>query len=201
MGYFSKEVYQRKADYAYRISTAGLDKIVYSIITENTTEENAKIIKEKIDSKTYSDEMLNLYMELMPISELSHKRHEIHSTSCNDFVNNIIDLHTIGTQYSTGDSLIDEVNRINKKYHFVDDDIPFITEVELMMDVNSTEEILEYYGEEPSDDDNADTNRVRELLATDWSEKLDYWSDSVRLWYRKLNEKFDTNFPDKSPLI
>jgi len=76
MGYFSKEVYQRKEDYAYRISTAGLDKIVYSILTENKTEQNAKIIKEQIDSKTYSDEMWNLYMELMPITNLSQSKAE-----------------------------------------------------------------------------------------------------------------------------
>ena len=36
-----------------------------------------------------------------------------------------------------------------------------------MPDVDSTEEILEYYGEKPSDDDNADTNHIIELLAED----------------------------------
>ncbi|MDD5928358.1 MAG: hypothetical protein PUC37_01015 [Spirochaetales bacterium] len=160
MANLTKEDFQRKTDYANRISKEGMDKIIYSILTKNTTEENAKIIKEQIDSKTYSDEMLNLFIELMPIADLSHKRHEIHSTSVDKFVEKLIELQTIGTQYSLGDSLIDDVNRINKKYHLVDDDVPFISEVELMIDVDSTKEILEYYGEEPSDDDNADTNRV-----------------------------------------
>lgn len=135
----------------------------------------------------------------MPIIEFSHKRHEIHSTSVDKFVGNLIELHSIGSQYSTRDCLIDEVNHINKKYHLADDDIPFISEVELMPDVDSTEEILEYYGEKPSDDDNADTNRVIELLAEDWWEKIDSWSNSVRGWYGKLNEKFGTRFPDNSP--
>lgn len=199
MANLTKEEFQRKADYANKISKEGMDKIIYSILTKNTTKENAKIIKDKIDSKTYSDEMLNLYMELMPIVDLSHKRHELHSTPTDDFISNKCELHTIGTQYSTGDSLIDEVNRINKKYHLVDDDIPFISEVELMVDVDSTEEILEYYGEKPSDDDNADSNRVRELLAEDWCQKIDCWSYSVRGWYGELNEKFGTSFPDNSP--
>ena len=176
-----------------------MDKIIYSILTKNTTEEKAKIIKEQIDSKTYSDEMINLFMELMPIANLSHKRHEIHSTSVDKFVENLSELHTIGTQYSTGDSLIDDVNRINKKYHLVDDDVPFISVVELMLDVDSTEEILEYYGEKPSDDDDADTNRILNLLVEDWAEKIDSWSNSVRGWYGKLNEKFGTRFPDNSP--
>ena len=117
MANLTKEEFQRKADYANRISKEGMDKIMYSILTKKTTEENAKIIKDQIDSKTYSDEMFNLCMELMPIIDLSHKRHEIHSTSVDKFVKNLIELHTIGTQYSTGDSLIDDVNRINKKYH------------------------------------------------------------------------------------
>lgn len=199
MANLTKEEFQRKADYANRISKEGMDKIIYSILTKNTTEEKAKIIKEQIDSKTYSDEMINLFMELMPIADLSHKRHEIHSTSVDKFVENLSELHTIGTQYSTGDSLIDDVNRINKKYHLVDDDVPFISEVELMLDVDSTEEILEYYGEKPSDDDDADRNRILNLLVEDWAEKIDSWSNSVRGWYGKLNEKFGTRFPDNSP--
>ena len=199
MANLTKEEFQRKADYANRISKEGMDKIIYSILTKNTTEEKAKIIKEQIDSKTYSDEMFNLFMELMPIADLSHKRHEIHSTSVDKFVENLSELHTIGTQYSTGDSLIDDVNRINKKYHLVDDDVPFISEVELMLDVDSTEEILEYYGEKTSDDDDADKNRILNLLVEDWAEKIDSWSNSVRGWYGKLNEKFGTRFPDNSP--
>lgn len=92
-----------------------MDKIVYSILTENTTEENAKIVKEQIDSKIYSKEILNLIEALMPIIDLSHKRHEIHSTFVDNFVGNLIELHSIGSQYSIEDCLIDEVNRINKK--------------------------------------------------------------------------------------
>lgn len=53
MANLTKEEFQRKTDYANRISREGLDKIVYSILTENTTEESAKIVKEQIDSKLY----------------------------------------------------------------------------------------------------------------------------------------------------
>ena len=65
--------------------------------------------------------------------------------------------------------------------------------------IRRLQEILEYYGEKTSDDDNADTNRVIELLAEDWWEKIDSWSNSVRGWYGKLNEKFGIRFPDNSP--
>ena len=78
MAYFSKEIYDRKRDYAYRISNEGLEKIALYLVAENpkykdVTWESDDELLDEIDS-----EIEGLIYELEPIAELSHKRHEIH---------------------------------------------------------------------------------------------------------------------------
>ena len=188
MAFFTKE------KNGSRTSRKVMGNIVFSILTENSNDKNADLIKEKLESQMYSDEMQDLFEELMPIFDLSQKMHEISSTPGTKFANNLIDLHTIGSNYSTGDSLIDDVNTLNKKYHLIDCDIPYITEVEVMEGAESTDEILKHYGENLSDDENANYDRAHELLAHDWDKRITSWSHAVGNWYNKLNEKFNTEF-------
>ena len=34
------------------------------------------------------------------------------------------------------------------------------------------------------------------LLFEDWDRCINKWSDSVRKWFKEINKKFDTDFPD-----
>lgn len=194
MAYFSKEVYDRKRDYAYRISKDGLEKIALYLVAENPKYKNVDWDSDDELLDEMDSEIEELIDELEPIAELSHKRHEIHSTDRKHFVNDSSDLHKIGTQYSDN-CLIDEVNSLNKKYNLVADKVPYINCVEVDFDTDSDEDILDYYGEDVSDDEDENHNKAYECMFFDWDEQINKWSDSVRKWFRELNKKFDTDFP------
>lgn len=196
MAYFDKETYERKARYAYRISREGLEKIAVYLVSENPKYNNADLddedIQDEIDKK-----IEGLIYELEPIAELSHKRHEIHSTDRSHFIYGSVDLHKVGTEYSDG-CLIDDVNELSEKYNLVNEKIPYIKLPECDTYIDSDEDILNYYGIDISDDEDENHINAYEALFEDWDDCIDNWSHSVRKWFRKLNEKFGTDFPDES---
>lgn len=194
MAYFSKDTYDRKRNYAYRISKEGLEKIALYLVSENPKYKNADLDDENVQDEIDS-EIEDLIYELKPIAELSHKRHEIHSTDRRHFMSDSSDLHEVGTEYSDG-CLIDEVNALNKKYNLVNEKIPYIKLPEVDFDIDSDEDILNYYGIDVSDDENENHTNAYETLFEDWDDCINKWSNSVRQWFKELNEKFDTDFPD-----
>ena len=74
MAYFSKDIYDRKRDYAYRISNEGLEKIALYLVSENPKYKNADLDDEDVQDEIDS-EIEDLIYELEPIAELSHKKH------------------------------------------------------------------------------------------------------------------------------
>lgn len=64
------------------------------------------------------------------------------------------------------------------------------------MDVDSDEDILDYYGEDVSEDEHENHEKAYELLFEDWDKCINKWSDSIRKWFKEINKKFDTDFPD-----
>ena len=194
MAYFDKETYERKRNYAHRISREGLEKIATQLVLEDPKYENVNLDDEDVQDEI-DKEIEGLIYELEPIAKLSHKRHEIHSTNRGHFIADSFDLHKVGTEYSDG-CLIDDVNELNKKYNLVDEKIPYIKLPEVDFDIDSDEDILDYYGINISDDEDENHTNAYEALFEDWDDCINKWSDSVRKWFRKLNEKFGTDFPD-----
>lgn len=194
MAYFSKDIYDRKRDYAYRISNEGLEKIALYLVSENPKYKNADLDDEDVQNEI-DKEIEDLIYELEPIAELSHLRHNIHSTDRGHFIADSSDLHKVGTEYSDG-CLIDDVNELNKKYNLVDEKLRYISLPQCDMDIDSDEDILDYYGEDISEDEDENHEKAYELLFEDWDDCINKWSDSVRQWFREINKKFDTDFPD-----
>lgn len=214
MAYFSKEVYDRKREYAYRTSREGLTAVAtilaindmgidkkYPELTLDAWEEYL----DSLDADEYNekdDELNDLIsdyeIELEPLKELSHARHEIHSTSREHFLVDDNPVHRlltdVGTQYSDG-GMVYEVNKLNKKLKLVDKDIPEMYIPDVSMD-DSIEEVLEYYDIEVSDDYDENVENAREALMNDYSEIVNDWSNSVRDWFGELNERFGSDFPD-----
>ena len=194
MSYFSKEIYQKKRDYAYTVSSKGLENVATYLVAENPKYKNADLSNDDIFQEINSviEDLIN---ELEPIQQLSHKRHEIHSANRRHFVNDSSELSKIGNQYSDG-CLIDDVNRLNRKYNLVKDVVKLIGDVGVSYDSDSDEEILGYYGEDYVGlDDNEIHEKAYELMVWDWDATINKWSDSVRAWFKEINKKFNTDFP------
>lgn len=177
MAYYSKEAYEKKREFAYRTSSDSIETLAMAILG-----------KKEIDNQVEE-----LAKELKPIAELSHKRHEIHSTDRKHFINDVDELTKVGNEYSDG-CLINDVDELNKKYHLTDAELPLIGDV-TVTGQDSDEDILDYYSETPSGDEFKDHNRAIELMVEDWDNIINSWSDAVREWFRKINEKYGTNFP------
>lgn len=185
MSYFSKDAYDRKREYAYRTSADGVERIA-SYIVANTMQPDDPDAEQRMDE---------LVEELQPIAELSHKRHEIHSTDPQHFAYDISLLTEVGNEYSDG-CLIDTVEELNRKYSLVPEGIPYIGDVLVSPESDTTEEILDYYGKEPTGDEDADRNTAVDLVVEDWSNVINTWSSAVRAWFGKLNRKVGSDFPD-----
>ena len=198
MAYFTKEEYQRKTEYACGVSEVGVIKLALALATKDSGFKYSDLEDAEI-SKKLRLKVEPLITELQPIAYLSHARHEIHSTPRTDFLRDDSEVHQVmdrvGTKYSYDISLVDEVNELNKKYQLVDAEIPCISCVEIMTSVDSTEEILENYGKEISDNEEKNEALARDLLFMDWDEKIESWSNYIKEWFGKLNQKFGTNFP------
>lgn len=193
MAYFSKEVYDRKRDYAYRISKEGLEKMALYLVAENPKYKNADLedddVQEEIDS-----EIESLIYELEPIAELSHERHNIHS-----------DNHDAHMDWWTQETerIISEVSELNDKYNLVNQEVPSIDAedegVDCDWDAWLVCEILDLDGDEYLEDNfHFNDEKFDEVyeLCCEYNRKLkDEWSNSVRKWFKEINKKFDTDFP------
>lgn len=193
MAYFSKEIYDRKREYAHGIAREGLEKIALYLVAENPKYKNADLDDEDVQDEI-DKEIENLINELEPIAELSHKRHEIHSDGNDSHLdwwdNEIMDI-------------IREVRELNEKYNLINKDVRgFDYEEEgvdwdwdnwLICDVLNLDED-EYLEDGQWIDEKKDEAYEK---ACEYNRELkDEWSDSVRQWFKEINKKFDTDFPD-----
>lgn len=193
MAYFSKEVYDRKRDYAYRISNEGLEKIALYLVAENPKYKNADLSDDEISDEIDS-EIESLIYELKPIARLSHKRHEIHSNHSDsrmDWWDNEIE------------DIISEVNGLNKTYDLVKENVPSIDTDDEGVDIDWDAWLVcdtlglnedEYLEDGNWKDDKF--NDVYELVCEYNRDLKNKWSDSIRKWFKKINDKFGSDFPD-----
>lgn len=182
MSYFTKDIYDKKREYAYKNSAEGVSLIAEKISNENN-----------LDFET-------LLEELQPIGELSHKRHELHSTDRRHFISeNVEVLNELGTQYSVEEDLIDKVNKINKKYNLTPKTIRKIDADKPDVDIDSYSEIIEFYGEDIPTEEEEIKSKALDLLYEDWDKEIEEWSNSVREWFYYVNKKYGSNFPSKVP--
>jgi hypothetical protein len=187
--YFSKEAYERKKEYAYRKSSGGIRAIAeYYAQQDGLTEEDNE----------YEDAVNDYETIFEPVSELSHLRHEIHSSGMH------YNLDFWKSEYET---LIDEVNELNQKYELAPTDVKqFDYESLPDTEIMSNSEICDFMGWDESDwlDEDGDLivdkkNEFYDNVAYAISEGIDEWSNSVREWFWYVNQKFGTDFPDKEP--
>lgn len=217
MAYFSKEVYDRKRDYAYRISNEGLEKIALYLVSENPKYKNADLDDEDVQDEIDS-EIEDLIYELEPIANLSHFRHELHSTKASSLFNTESADFDLPKQYDddSEDCLYYEVMELNKKYGLVNKKLPPMPD---FYDVpyNWLEVYDPYSSDGAKDIYNEDEFVSKEYTLEEWlsfidsdeiteklydlsyeidEERKNKWSDSVRQWFKEINKKFDTDFPD-----
>lgn len=211
MAYFSKDAYERKREYAARVANDGLTSIAKILALKDlnfTGDSSEEILSswdkylESLNDDAYNyetdklDSLIQSYEdELEPLKELSYKRHEIHSTDRGHFVAGSYRLTPIGTQYSE-ECLISEVNELNRKYGLSDKSVPLIKEPECDLDIDSIEDVLDYYGIEVSGDEDEDREAAHNALREDWDNCINQWSESVRDWFSDINQKFGSDFPD-----
>lgn len=185
MAYYSKDVYDRKREYAYNVSNLGIDEIAIAILKKQgiTT-----------DDDNFDEKLEDLVEELQPIVDLSHERHEMHSSRD---TTDVTYMDIIGNQYNVGETLLNKVNELNKKYHIIQQTLPDYFEIpEMDVDVDDWEEICEYYGIEYDENDYNDmVEKAGNALITDNRNKKDYASETIRQWFSAINEKYGTNFP------
>ncbi len=208
--YFSKDAYERKAQYAYRISNEGITKLATWIVCRNNkinyeeVEQYWEDLEEKSwENDTYDEfkqkleefeeEIEDISEELIPISELSHARHKMHTSTPFDF--DCFD--EIGHQYSDI-CLVSSVNDIIKEYKLPLKYLDTAIIPEITTDDN-IEDIAEYYDleidEDEIEDDTIDTDFYYEYVYEDWDKVKDDYSEYIRDWFGELNDLVDSDFP------
>lgn len=168
MAYYSKETYERKREYAANIAYDGIHRIA--------------------EATGMAEDALDI------VAEASSLRHELHSESRKTEVILRGKFNRVGTQYTVDRTLADEINDL----HLIDDAFPTIIEPDITDD-DSTQDIFDYCDEKiPKDVDDEDELRwlALDLLQSCFDEAVNTWSDSVRAWFAKINEKYGTDFPD-----
>ena len=185
MAYFSKDIYDRKREYAFQQSNKGIDEIALEILIKQGT---------KPEDEDFDEKLNDLIEELEPIQELSHERHNFHSSR--DLDSSYFD--NIGNQYNWGeDTLLSKVNDLNKKYKIIEKDLPnYFNIPEVDYDVDSIEDICDYYGIEYTELTNEIYDKAIEMLQEDIRKSKDNASETIRAWFKEINNKYGTNFPD-----
>lgn len=169
--YFSKEAYERKKKFAQRTAGEGIRRI-------------AEILEE--EGLGSADD---LEIKLEPIRRLSHARHDMHSSRDSD----MDCMDEIGHQYSDGCLGLDaqEVNEELGLVPGVSCNVGYIPEVSIH---DGTDMIADYYDVDASEvEDN--WNDYVERIYDEWRSCKNDVSEKLRKWFRLLNERFGTNFP------
>ena len=207
MAYFSKEVYDRKREYAYRVSKEGLEIIANTLLMEEEfgTEDKYNEYIDTLTDEEYQDfeeewesKVEDLVEELEPLQELSHARHEMHSSST---MGDYSIFEPFGNQWEGLSDLLVSVNDLIKDYDLgVKKPLVEINVPEMGSD-DTREDLFDYYGYEYDleDDDYDDKeSEVLDELLTDWRNAQDYYSQYLREFFGRINERFGTDFPDAS---
>lgn len=187
--YFTKDIYDRKREYAYNVSSSGIEKIAIAILKKHGITENDDNFDEKLE---------NIVEELQPIADLSHARHDMHSTR--DSVSDYEALDMIGNEFSTGNTLLEQVNKLNEKYKIINEELPDEMTVTYLSDEDDSTDIINeaiLLGIcDKEDTEDIDRDDVIQLLYSIYSYYKNKASNIIRDWFHKINKKYETNFPD-----
>lgn len=104
--------------------------------------------------------------------------------------------NVLGNQYSCKETLIDKVNKINKKYNLVDKELkePQVPEVDLD-DENET--LAEYFGMEYDPSEGFKEGQFSEICDNVddlWCDCIRDERDKIRDFFDEINEKYETEF-------
>lgn len=102
----------------------------------------------------------------------------------------------LGNQYSWGETLIDKVNKINKKYNLVDKElkIPQVPEVDLD---DEDDALAEYFGIEYDPSEGFKEGQFSEVCDNVddlWRNCIEDESRKIRDFFDEINEKYETEF-------
>lgn len=192
MAYFDRNTYDRKREYAYNVSSSGIDEIAVAILKKQgiTT-----------DDDNFDFELENLVEELQPIADLSHERHEMHSSR--DYSDDTSYFDVLGNQFSD-DGLLVKVNELNDKYNIVEQKLPNyfeITEIDWEAGYDLKDLCEEYdidYDDNWEEDSKQYNNAIEEVniaLMEENRRRKDEASKIIRDWFYVINKKYGTNFP------
>lgn len=205
-------IYDRNREFAYKRSTEGIEIIAETLLAEsygydsledvfNNLDRVLKRLPDDITDDEYDrfvneidKELDELRVELEPLQDLSHARHNMHvSDKCNpelfkDFV----------TSDDEPTELVDAVNDIIDKY-----DIGVLEHIELpympdVYDWEDTEDIADYFDlplEEDSDDYIDQYDTVYVTLHSVWGDAKNDYSNYLRSFFGIVNDRFGTKFP------
>ena len=171
MSFYSKEEYEFKKKYADRVSTQSEDLII-----------------EQLGLSDDSD-----IEDIQELSTLSHLRHTVHTEGTrfgsdisryDELINQIYKIKDICIEYQIIDDLSDLIIPQFDRIPSLDDDY------DMIMDLTGWNP--ESYQQDGEWDYDVIVDGVRNLL----NDINDYWSDSIRHFFKKINEKYGTNYPD-----
>ena len=102
----------------------------------------------------------------------------------------------LGNQYSWRETLIDKVNKINKKYNLVDKELknPQVPEVDLD---DEDDALAEYFGIEYDPSEGFKEGQFSEVCDNVddlWRNCIEHESRKIRDFFDEINEKYETEF-------
>ena len=102
----------------------------------------------------------------------------------------------LGNQYSWGETLIDKVNKINKKYNLVDKELSNLQVPEVDLD-DEDEDLAEYFGIEydPAEGfKDGEFSEICDKVDDLWFNCIYNEREKIRDFFDEINEKYETEF-------
>lgn len=198
-------IYDRNREFAYGRSTDGIEIIAETLLAEsygyNNLDEVFRNLPDDITDDDYTkffddiDKKLSeLKVELEPLQDLSHARHNMHvSDKCNPQL--FEDFVTLDDEPT---DLVVAVNDIMDRYDigvWEHIELPFMPDV---YDWETVEDIADYFGlplDEDSDDYSDQYDAVYNALHGVWEDAKDDYSNYIRSFFGRVNDRFGTEFP------
>ena len=169
MAYFAKDQYAGKKEYAAKVSA-----------------DNEKILREAGMSEEETELLI----------DLSHTRHELHSSRGQE-LRNLFD--KVGHQYSADETLVDKANKIAEKYNLPTMPAPGIPEIDLDDDYDMIADFFGVTKEEVEKDFEENTGEYYQDILLEWEKAQNKASHDIRVFFYHVNKKYGTDFPDDVP--
>lgn len=199
-------IYDRNREFAFRRSTEGLEIIAETLLAESYGYSSLREVFKNLGSDNDSEydrladeidqKLYELQIELEPLQDLSHARHNMHvSDKCNpELFEDFVTLDDEPTD------LVVAVNDIIDKYNIGVTEHIKLPSMPDVYDWETTEDIADYF-DLPFDED-ADYSEYHDQYDTVyatlyrvWGESKNNYSNYIRSFFRRVNDRFGTKFP------